>query len=185
MLPNKTLVTSYAKISPCEKYRYSLCRNWGETSSERTQRYIVFIGLNPSTADDNFDDPTIRRMMSFANDWGYKEIEVVNLFAYRATDPKQLKKVDDPIGPENDGYINRRIRSRYCAEVIFCWGSHDTGDREIEVLRNIHKISEPLPAIKSFGMTKRGDHPKHPLYMPQDTEMITLGEPFFKRRLGL
>lgn len=85
-----------AIISECGKYRYSLSRIWDENKAN-----VLFIMLNPSTADGDVDDPTIRRCIGFAKSWGYGGIYVGNLFAYRATDPKELLKVENPIGFEN------------------------------------------------------------------------------------
>ncbi len=86
--------------SRCSHYRYSLSRTWNES----LQR-IVFIGLNPSTADAQHDDPTVRRCIGFARRWGYGGLTLVNLFAYRTTEPAELKEVDDPVGLDNDRWI--------------------------------------------------------------------------------
>lgn len=85
-----------AIISEDEKYRYQLSRCWDETKPR-----ILFIMLNPSTADANIDDPTIRRVISFAKSWGYGGVYVGNLFAFRSTDPKGLKQIADPVGENN------------------------------------------------------------------------------------
>ncbi len=81
-------------------YRYSLWREW-----DSRRPIVAFVMLNPSTADAAKDDPTIRRCASFARSWGYGSLEVVNLFAYRASEPKRLRQTPDPIGPANDDYL--------------------------------------------------------------------------------
>src|SRR5690348_16099160 len=107
-----------AVISDCGRYRYSLSR-WGW--DERSGR-CVFIMLNPSTADASVDDPTIRRCINFAQGWGYGMLEVVNLFAWRATFPKELALAPDPVGPHNGEYLTRAIT---IGDITVCaWGRH-------------------------------------------------------------
>src|SRR5689334_10494992 len=104
-----------AMLSPDSNYRYSLRRTWREGS-----RIVCFIMLNPSTADADLDDPTIRRCIGFAKSWNYDALEVVNLFAWRATKPSVLASIDDPEGLENDGSI---LKAAARAEMIVCaWG---------------------------------------------------------------
>lgn len=86
-----------AKLSDCRTYRYELWRTWDESKP-----YAMFIGLNPSTADETEDDPTIRRCINFAKTWGYGGLCMTNLFAYRATQPEDMKRASDPIGNKND-----------------------------------------------------------------------------------
>src|SRR5262249_14212908 len=90
-----------AVISDCGRYRYSLTRRWGDAAEPRA----LFVMLNPSTADAEQDDPTIRRCIGFAKAWGMGSLEVVNLYALRATDPAALLSAPDPIGPKNDTMI--------------------------------------------------------------------------------
>ncbi len=106
-----------AIISECGEYRYSLSRIWDESLPA-----IAFLMLNPSTADGSQDDPTIRRCISYAKQWGYGVLHVVNLFAYRATDPQDLLEVLDPIGPENFYHISKTTASCQC--IIFAWGNN-------------------------------------------------------------
>src|SRR6185369_17379869 len=89
-----------AVISKCGKYRYSLRREWIGGAGT-----VCFIMLNPSTADASVDDPTIRRCIGFAQRWGYQILEVVNLYAYRATRPRDMFAAADPVGPENEYYL--------------------------------------------------------------------------------
>jgi hypothetical protein len=90
------LSESGAEFSECQQYRYTLWRTW-DSQADR----VMFIGLNPSTADETEDDPTIRRCIRFAKDWGYGGILMMNAYAYRSTAPRGLKQVTDPIGPRN------------------------------------------------------------------------------------
>jgi hypothetical protein len=141
-----------AVISECSLYRYVLRRIW-----DKDGRSVLFVGLNPSTADASADDPTIRRCVRFARDWGYGSLIMANLFAYRATEPCVLPRVDDPVGPRNNWWLS--ILSRKVDLVIAAWGVHGTLlARDIEVLG---KLSE----VHCLGVTKAG-HPKHPLYLP-------------------
>ena len=105
-----------AILSDCGKYRYSLTRNW---DSEKPK--VLFIMLNPSTADADNDDPTIRRCINFAKYWGYGGLHVCNLFAYRATNPKELLHIDNPLGDQNIYHMKKLANE---AEIIVCaWGN--------------------------------------------------------------
>jgi hypothetical protein len=116
--------------------------------------------LNPSTADDRENDPTLRRCIKFAMNWGYGSLEVVNLFAYRSTDPKLLLSVSDPIGKKNNEYIKEAIyRSD---KVILAWGTKGSFlNRDKEVMELIKGINIPLYALE---LTREG-YPRHPLYV--------------------
>ena len=100
-------VTRLATFSTCGRYRYTLTRIWGEPDGERA----AFILLNPSTADAEKDDPTIRRCIAYARAWGFVGLEILNLFAWRSTDPHNLRMVPDPIGPMNLANIHAVTRS--------------------------------------------------------------------------
>ena len=149
-----------AHFSDCRRYRYLLTR---ELSGRRGP--LLFVGLNPSTADETQNDPTIRRCIGFAESWGHSRLIVANLFAYRATHPKDLKTVRHPIGVENDRVLLRE--SREAQTVLLGWGVHG-------VYRNRHEevldlLSEhPLYCL---GVTKAG-HPRHPLYLRSDTPLL-------------
>lgn len=106
-----------AILSADRKYRYVLTRIWDETKPT-----VVFIGLNPSTADEEVDDKTIRKCIGYAKRWGYGKLIMVNLFAFRSTDPSMLKRVEDPVGPDNDSYIQKCVSESNL--VIACWGNH-------------------------------------------------------------
>lgn len=145
-----------AEISPCGKYRYHLRREW-----DLDLPRVAFIMLNPSTADANDDDPTIRRCIGFAKAWGYGGLDVVNLYGYRATNPKELKNVPSPIGPHNDDTLLAIVP--YVDRVICAWGAHG-GKRGDSVLRKLRQ--EGLVPM-CLAKTKRGD-PMHPLYLKAD-----------------
>lgn len=144
-----------AVLSPCGRYRYHLARSAGV--GEGT---AVFLMLNPSTADATQDDPTIRKCLGFAKRWGMAGIQVVNLFAYRATDPRDLLHVldDERVGPENDDWIRRTTELPGAKVVVAAWGAN--GDLWPERVRRVVRLVEkPLHAIR---VTKSGQ-PWHPL----------------------
>lgn len=155
-----------AIISPCGAYRYTLTRKW-----DKHRRRALFVGLNPSTADAEVDDATIRRLIGFSKDLGFGGFTIVNLFAFRSTDPKNLTKAVDAIGPENDRYLNLAFERH--AVIIPMWGANggllDRDKQVIEILRNTPV--NPIRRVVCFGTTKAG-HPKHPLYLRKDTELV-------------
>jgi hypothetical protein len=154
------VLSSTAIFSPCRKYRYILWRCWQE---DWETNYCMFVGLNPSTADETQDDPTIRRCINFAKSWGYSGLCMTNLFAFRATNPKVMKSVADPIGPENDKYLIDY--SSKAGVVIAAWGNHGThGGRYLEA-------SKLLFNLHCLKLTKTG-MPSHPLYLPQALKPI-------------
>lgn len=147
-----------AALSENRLYRYSLHRRWAPTSPVR------FIMLNPSTADATADDPTIRRCMGFARAWGYGGIVVHNLYALRATDPRELLAHPDPVGPDNDRYL----RDADSAGLTVCaWGAHPAAARRAD--RVIGMLLGSGAAPHHLGLTKAGA-PRHPLYLPRTAE---------------
>lgn len=154
-----------AAFSEDRAYRYW----WKCKVSEYNKWRILWVMLNPSTADEYTWDPTINRVMQFSKREHYGIVEVVNLFALRSTDPKQLYKSElDPIGPDNDDWIKRR--AALVDGVILAWGSHgDFRNRGDEVYRMLKGISVP---VWHLGTTKRG-LPRHPLYLGKDTKLIS------------
>lgn len=150
-----------ADLSADGLYRYSLSRVW-EQSRLRTATFVM---LNPSTADALVDDPTIRRCIGFAKSWGCAGMHVVNVYALRATNPKDLWLADDPIGPENDQYLSD-YAMRACKfgwPLVAAWGVHVKAQRAIQVLD-----LPGMEALQCLGTTK-GGHPRHPLYLRADT----------------
>ena len=149
-----------AVFSDCGAYRYLLSRTWDD-SLER----ITWIGLNPSVADADQDDRTIGRIVDFSNRWGFGGLDMLNAFAFRSTFPKQMQAAADPVGPENDAFIQR-----YCAAprtVVAAWGVGGAfagrhGD-----------LVALLPNLECLTKTKHG-FPGHPLYVRGDAERISL-----------
>lgn len=157
-----------ALFSVCGKYRYTLSRDLGEPSKR-----VAFCMLNPSTATEDVDDPTIRRCIRFAQSWGFGWLDVVNLYAWRATDPSALRKTSDPVGEHNDAYI---VRIAAGAQRVVCaWGVNVLGGRDQAVLELLESTA-PRPEVVALALTKAG-HPKHPLYVPKDIEPV----PFARR----
>jgi len=151
-----------AVISPCGCYRYRLTRQWADGA------VVCFVMLNPSTADGDVDDPTIRRCIAFAKSWGFAGIEVVNLYAWRATDPKELDEIDHAISPDNDRWIEETARS--CALVVAAWGAC-RGEHWIEADRVSGDLQSFGVPVKCLGLTK-GGQPRHPLYVRGDAKLI-------------
>ena len=145
-----------AIISGCKNYRYSLTRQWDESKPS-----VLFIGLNPSTADAKIDDPTLRRCINFAKAWGYGKVMIGNLFAYRATDPKDMMKASKPIGPRNNSNLLKLAREADL--IVAAWGNHgqlmNRSSQVISMLDNLHIL-----ALNSSG------EPKHPLYVKACTK---------------
>ena len=157
-------MTITATISPCGRYRYTLTRDWTRGAGR-----MLWVMLNPSTADASMDDPTIRRCVSFAQSWGFCGLTVVNLFALRATDPRELARVDDPIGPDNNEVIARAAHEHLF--VCAGWGAHGSYlGRSAEV---IDIITRRRSVIHCLGTTKSGE-PRHPLYLPKRLAPIQL-----------
>lgn len=153
---------SSAVLSACRQYRYSLTRSWGSCASTK---HVVFIGLNPSTADETEDDPTIRRCITYARSWGYDGLTMLNFFAFRATDPKVMFAALNPVGPDNDKTI-----TSICAGaplVICAWGNGGGH------LSRSDEVIKMLPAPHCLTKTKQGE-PGHPLYLSKDLKPIPL-----------
>jgi hypothetical protein len=136
-------------------YRYLLTRRWGDGAA------ALFVMLNPSTADDAHDDPTLRRCIGFARRWRLDGVEVVNLYALRATDPRDLFAARAPVGPDNDAAI--AAAAARAALIVVAWGAHGERDpdrvaRVVELLR-AHRLA-------CLGVN-RGGTPRHPLYVPR------------------
>jgi hypothetical protein len=139
------------------RYRYLLRRRW-----ERSGPRAAFILLNPSTADATNDDPTIRRCAGFAQSWGFASMEIVNIFAFRATDPGALRAAVDPVGPENDRHVLMSCRRAHLR--IAGWGNHGRLHARSEaVLTLLRKAGGAV----CLGVTKQGQ-PRHPLYLRKD-----------------
>ncbi|TZG26476.1 DUF1643 domain-containing protein [Sphingomonas montanisoli] len=184
-----TYVSQGAVISTCGNYRYHLWREWRGTGTNANwdwledddgsiakdgagaplgePKSVLFVMLNPSTADGDQDDPTIRRCVAFAKAWGYDRMEVVNLFAWRATDPSAVLRMTgsgpDPVGPDNQRHVRNALDR---AGVIVCaWGAHGGHiDQDETMLGWIEQYGGEPYALR---LTKEG-FPAHPLYLPRD-----------------
>ena len=153
-----------AVISDCQLFRYSLARRWAPG-------YLLpFVMLNPSTADALEDDPTIRRCMGFARREGFAGIQVVNLYAFRATKPADLWRAEDPVGPRNDRYLRSVLApaSFTPVPVVAAWGTNAKPQRVAEVLGLADDVD-----WRCLGHSKDG-HPKHPLYIRADQPLEPL-----------
>lgn len=151
-----------AVISDCGRYRYLLRRTW-----DHDRMRALFIMLNPSTADAEIDDPTIRSCVRLCRSWAFGGFEVVNLFAWRATKPDDLATAFDPIGPKNDVIIGAAVAR--CDIPICAWGAHKMAEARAEPVRQI--ITVQRPAALCLGLTK-GGAPKHPLYIKTGTAPV-------------
>ncbi|MBU2960933.1 DUF1643 domain-containing protein [Citreicella sp. C3M06] len=144
-------VVSRALYSPCETYRYGLERRWGEGGC------LLFIMLNPSTADERRNDPTIERCQRRAVALGFGALRIANLFAFRATRPADLRRAPVPVGPENDALLLRWHRA---AEMtLAAWGTHGS------YLGRAAQVAGLCGELHHLGLTRDG-HPRHPLYVP-------------------
>lgn len=153
-------LTAAAVISPCGLYRYTLSRIWDDASPAR----VTFVMLNPSTADGTQDDPTIRRCVGFARSWGFGGVDVVNLFAFRATSPIDLFRTADPVGPDNDAHLRRLTGDG--RTVVAAWGKQGAmaSERAEQVRHLLHHAGVEPYAI---AFTRCGT-PRHPLYLRGD-----------------
>ncbi|KOF00671.1 hypothetical protein W7K_02885 [Stenotrophomonas geniculata N1] len=159
-----------AVISDCGNYRYLLTRPTQVVRPERGT--ALFLMLNPSTADADVDDPTIRRCRGFAKAWGCNGLTVANLFALRSTDPALLLSHAAPIGPLNDGWL-RKLASEY-GDVVCAWGAHSMAvGRSIVVAQLLRQAGARLWCL---GTTKQG-FPRHPLYVRGDQPLVDWKEP--------
>lgn len=153
-----------AAFSRCNRYRYRLERAWDKRISR--QSTVAFVGLNPSTADANKDDPTIRKCTAYAQRWQYKKLIMVNLFAWRATDPIDLLAADEPIGKLNNRHLDEAIAQS--ALVLACWGEHGTLLNRSAEFRQ--QYARRLYCLK----TNASGEPTHPLYLPATLRPVKL-----------
>lgn len=157
-------------------YRYTLWREWALPSGmpyllplKRQSDYVQFIGLNPSTADETNDDPTIRRCIGFAKRWGFGAMCMTNLFAFRATAPEVMKAQTHPIGTDNFQWLLRIANG--AGMIIAAWGKHGNHLGHAEDIINRIKVQQIK--IHHLG-TNRDGTPKHPLYLLRNLHPIPL-----------
>ena len=148
----------WAHFSDDRKYRYLLGRRISDSPGR-----LLFVMLNPGTADETHNDPTIRRCIGFAKQWGYGLLEVVNLFAFRTSYIRELRRAADPIGSDNDEWLRGALTT--ADRVVLAWGNHGAFmNRSQQVLRMANNATQPY----HLGLNKTGE-PKHPLYLPSST----------------
>lgn len=151
-----------AWISNCGRYRHALGRHW-----DRGAGYVLFIGLNPSTADALQDDQTIRRCVGFARAWGYGGMEMCNLFDWRCRDPKLLPRQSFAVSELNDPAL--RVHCTQSRLVVACWGAVPWAQRRIE---EVHRtIFDGEKRWHCLRLTKHG-FPEHPCYLPKDVSPV-------------
>lgn len=160
-------MTIGTQFSPDRRYRYTLERKLGPQPTDRPPLTVAFIMLNPSTADAEVNDPTVRRCIGYATDWGFERLLVGNLFALRATDPRELRRAKNPVGVENDAWLRRIIEA---SDLVICaWGSHSLA------AKRAHEFFGDSP-VRCLATTKDG-HPRHPLYLRRDLTPIRVKLP--------
>ena len=163
-----------ADLSLDHRYRYTLSRSWLPSPYDDGGE-VIWVMLNPSTADAMEDDPTIRRCVDYTNRWGFNALEVVNVFAYRTPSPKELKQAwkagVDVLGPENLTTLRQAI-VRSCGHeyrLVVAWGAGAPRPYVQGLARLIQSVGAHPYCL---GMTKEG-HPKHPLYLRKDAPLVT------------
>ena len=154
---NDLFIDSGANFSKCRKWRFDLWRIW-----DKTRPYCLFIALNPSTADEIKNDRTVTRCENFAKKWNYGGLWVCNIFAFRATFPKDMKSAPDPVGPGNDQAI---LKAAENSGIIICsWGNDGNhkgrGEQVVNLLQGLN--------LYCLSTTKE-NNPSHPLYIHGDT----------------
>lgn len=145
-----------AVFSACGRYRWSLHRWWAPGPT------VLWVMLNPSTADACRDDPTIRRCIGFSHRWGFGGLAVVNLFGLRSTDPAALLVDDDPVGADNDTVLEQLVMQ--VSLVVAAWGAHPISRTRAALVRPM------LGGACCLGLTRDGQ-PRHPLYVRAETEL--------------
>lgn len=152
------VVEKSAQLSACRNYRYALWRSWDDSKPR-----VMFIGLNPSTADEAQDDPTLRRCMNYAQAWGFGSVCIANLFAFRATEPNDMKIAKNPIGPQNDKWLKKLVGQS--SLIIAAWGNDGL------FLDRSAQVRKFLPELHCLKLNKSGE-PAHPLYQKANLNPI-------------
>lgn len=154
-----------AVLSECRTWRYKLERVWGEGSR------LVVIGVNPSTADEIEDDATVKKCMSYASAWGHDGLIMLNLYAYRSRHQEVMQNASDPIGPDNDYWIERTVKSSNSGMVLAAWGNGGLGMPREERHEDIEALIRKHAYLYCLGLTQWGA-PKHPLYLSKDLKPV-------------
>lgn len=146
-------------------YRYWLTRNWGNSSNR-----VTFVGLNPSTADAMQDDPTIRKCIGFAKRFRFGSLLMLNLFAFRATDPKQLALTTDPVG-DREHFWNGFAQVKRGEIVICSWGAKEVQGYLSWPAKVMHVLAERGAMTRAIQLNRNGS-PKHPLYAAYSRQLV-------------
>lgn len=162
-------VLKAADLSECGQYRYTLHRQWVQTESPKR---LLFVMLNPSSANGLLDDPTVGKCVGFAQRLGYDALSIGNLYAWRSPYPKALMKAADPVSPDNDAWLTALVRN--CDRAIAAWGNSARvlgpvwREREAAV---IDLLTREKHLYRLGSLTVDGN-PRHPLYLKYDTEPV-------------
>lgn len=157
-MSNNLFENNGAEFSACRRYRYALWRIW-----DASKPLVMFIGLNPSTANESSDDPTIRRVIAISKNLGFGGVYMMNLFAFVSTDPKALLfNQHEKVGYQNNNYLKQV--SQKCDKVFFAWGNFEVNGRDTEVI-------SMFPNAFALFINKNGS-PKHPLYCKADIQPV-------------
>ena len=160
-----------AAFSPCGRYRWWLRRSW-----DPARPPLLFLGLNPSRAGAERDDPTLRRLQGFARRWGYGSLEVLNLFARISASPALLRRSHDPVGADNDHWLRQRLQ-QVPAALWLGWGNGGHWrDRDQQVLALIADSAPAGRPLLALALTASGQ-PRHPLYAPAAAQPLQLQHP--------
>ncbi|MCP9909664.1 DUF1643 domain-containing protein [Cyanobium sp. BA20m-p-22] len=161
------IVSGTAAFSPCGHYRWWLERVWQPAAPR-----LLFIGLNPSRADGQRDDPTLRRLVGFGRRWGFGSLEVLNLFARISPSPPVLRRAADPVGAEADVWLQQRLVAHPQATLWLGWGNQGAWrGRDRAVLALLQGRD-----LWALGLTAAGQ-PRHPLYVAGDVALQPLTYP--------
>ena len=157
----ESILRNTAKLSDCRKYRFALWRTWDDSKP-----YAMFVGLNPSTADEADDDPTLIRCIHYAKSWGYGGVCMANLFAFRAIKPSDMMATQDPVGSANDSWLVQLAKD--AGIVVAAWGNDGNFQNRS---KNVVCL---LPRLYCLKINKSGE-PAHPLYQKADLQPIPMG----------
>jgi hypothetical protein len=149
-----------AEFSECTKYRFALWRTWNDSKP-----YVMFVGLNPSTANEATDDPTLTRCINYAKSWGFGGVCMANIFAYSATKPSDMKAAKDPVGSGNNEWLQRL--SNEAGMVVAAWGNNGS------FLGRSKQVKELPPNLHCLKLNNSGE-PAHPLYQKPDIEPVLI-----------
>ena len=160
------IASTQPRFSRCQQYRYTLERLWGKSAFERP---VIWIMMNPSTADHRWDDPTVAKCRRYAHKWGFNRMIVLNAMAFRATAPRDLLRVSDPVGPENHELIRETIAAEPDALIVCAWGKFASAmpalrPHEAAIVELLRSLERAVHTLKLNG----DGSPGHPLYISGD-----------------